>query len=174
MNLYKIGVVTTGLMGIWLLVTGLSGAINLIGFALINQFSSGSAAVPIDWLRLAISGIVTLLVLVPGVLIVSYRRQITRTWLLVEFEPDVPEIRESVIAKVAFALFGLSLIARGAHIVLFSAGRLINRPRISGNLAFDLLVPLTFVIAGYLIFRFASPLARRFSDEPRTRSTETR
>ena len=98
---------------------------------------------------------------------ILFRRQITRVWLLPDSEPDVPEVRESVIASVAFALFGLFLIVRGAHIIFFAVGRLTSGRHIVANLPYDLLIPLAYVVGGYLVFRFASPLARRFSHEPR-------
>jgi hypothetical protein len=172
LNLYRIGVVATGLFGIWLVVEAVSGSIGLFGFALMEPYVLDGPEGSVDWLRLLISVIVILLALAPGFLMISFRRQITRVWLLPDSEPDAPEIRESVIAKLAFALFGLSLIARGAHIVFFAVGRLMSGPRVVANLPYDLLIPLAFVIAGYLMFRFASPLADRFSNEPRTRLNE--
>ena len=168
MNLYRIGVVATGLFGLWLVVEAVSGSIGLFGVALMDPYVSEGPAGSVDWLRLLTPVIGVLLVLVPGFLMISFRRQITRAWLLPDPEPDVPEIRESVIAKLAFALFGLSLIARGAHIVFFAVGKLMSGPHVVANLPYDLLIPLAFVVAGYLMFRFASPLANRFSAEQRT------
>ncbi len=172
MNLYRIGVVATGLFGLWLVVEAVSGSIDLFGFALMEPYVLEGSEGSVDWLRLLIPVIVILLVLAPGFLMISFRRQITRVWLMPDSEPDVPEIRESVIAKVAFALFGLSLIARGSHILFFAIGRLTSGRHVVANLPYDLLIPLAYVIAGYLMFRFASPLARRFSDEPRTSLNE--
>ncbi len=172
MNLYRIGVVATGLMGIWLLITGLSRAIGQFGFNLMNQLSTENATASFDWPRFFFPLIVILIILVSGTLIVFCRRQITRTWLLADSETDVPAIRDSVIAKVLFAIFGLSLIARGVYFVLWSGGRLLSHPHMSGISAYEVVAALAYVAIGFLVFRNASGLARRFSDEPSTRLNE--
>ena len=172
MNLYRIGVVATGLFGLWLVVEAVSGSIGLFGLALMEPNVMKGSAGARFWLRLLTPVIALLLALAPGFLMILFRRQITRVWLLPDSELDVPEIRESVIAKVAFALFGLFLIARGAHILFFAAGRLTSGRHIVANIPYDLLIPLAYIVGGYLVFRFASPLARRFSDEPRASLNE--
>jgi len=160
-DIKQIAAVTTGLFGIYLIVNVLLfwDRWILMSVATVLGAARFGPDGPFGWYSVALGLFGLAVSLLPGVLLIVFRRQITRKWLLWCDTQDDQPVSPINIGGLVVGLFGLTLVVRSIYLIARSIDQAIGSQGAYPGSILGLVPPTAYGLIGILLILFPRKVA---------------